>query len=171
MAFNFLKNILSKKEKGFSNQEIDEFVDYLKENNLTFKEEDLEKYESPETESDLELKEENKVRQEISERLAVSVNSPVKLLWNIYNEGQQDKDYFAPSEYIVDCAVETNEKINELKLAESPLAEFESFDDNQKDIIRFSDIVQRESVKCIKGIFSADSDIDKYMSDIDEKEF
>ena len=44
MAFNFLKNILSKKEKGFSNQEIDEFVDYLKENNLTFKEEDLEKY-------------------------------------------------------------------------------------------------------------------------------
>ena len=171
MAFNFLKNILSKKEKGFSNQEIDEFVDYLKENNLTFKEEDLEKYESPETESDLELKEENKVRQEISERLAVSVNSPVKLLWNIYNEGQQDKDYFAPSEYIVDCAVEANEKINELKLAESPLAEFESFDDNQKDIIRFSDIVQRESVKCIKGIFSADSDIDKYMSDIDEKEF
>ena len=89
MAFNFLKNILSKKEKGFSNQEIDEFVDYLKENNLTFKEEDLEKYESPETESDLELKEENKVRQESSERLAVSVNSPVKLLWNIYNEGQQ----------------------------------------------------------------------------------
>ncbi|MGN1482114.1 DUF342 domain-containing protein [Porcipelethomonas sp.] len=173
MAFDFLKNALFKKNKGFSDEEIDEFVGHLKENNLTFKEDDLKDYEVYEENADNELSETDKVRQEIADRLMISVNSPVKLLWNIFYSESDKDDFFSPVEYIIDPIVETNEKYNKIKAIYSDDAEYESFDDNQNEIIKFIGTVQKESLKITKELLHnyIEKNPEDYMTDMDTTAF
>lgn len=103
----------------------------------------------------------------IKKRLEISENSPLKLLWNVYNKNSEVK--FEPLEYVLKPIYETNIKLNELSESE----EYISFDDNQKEFVTYIKRVQSGAVKYLKQIFqsSVEGSIDDFSSDIDKLEF
>lgn len=170
MAMNFFKRGIFKKNKGFSDKEIDEFVDYLKTNNMTFNEESPEVSESSNSQPETNLNSENDIKQQILEYIGISLNSPIKLLWNIYNDNSENA-LFEPLEDIIDSVIETNLKINERN--ESETDEYIFIDDNQKDLKSYIDRIQTLSVKYIIELMReyVDGDITKYLSNIQIDDF
>lgn len=169
MAMNFFKRGIFKKNKGFSDQEIDEFVDYLKTNNMTFKEESEQSAESLEVQPESNADAEKDIKKQILEYIDISPNSPIKLLWNIYNNSENA--LFEPLKYVIDSVIETNIKINELN--ENDTEDYIIIDDNQKDLKNYIEHIQTLSVKYITELMQeyADGDITKYLSNIQINDF
>lgn len=163
MALNFFKKGIFKKDKGFSDKEIDEFVDNLKTNNMTFNAENADETGQKNTVNN----QEDKIRNQIIENIAVSENSPLKILWNIYNKNAENQT-FDPLEFIIDPVVETNKKINERSEGD----EYILLDDNQKDLAKYIERIQISSLKSVTELLCKciDKEIDEFCSDVQIKE-
>ncbi|MBQ8435414.1 MAG: hypothetical protein IJX24_05340, partial [Oscillospiraceae bacterium] len=103
----------------------------------------------------------------IKKRLEISVNSPLKLLWNVYYAKSEGN--FSPLEYVLKPIIETNTRLNEISESE----EYVSFDENQKDFLVFTKRIQSLSVKYLKEIISdsVEDDLDSFSKDIEIHEF
>jgi len=103
----------------------------------------------------------------ISEKIAISSNSPLKLLWNIYNSGSDAE--FKPLEYVLKPIIETNAKLNEISDSE----EYFVFDENQHEFLNFENQIQQASIKYIKQILHdcLEKNIEEFSKDIEIHEF
>lgn len=161
MAFEFLKKGLFKKNKDI--QKNNEQIDNLSENMVS-------EHSQQENEQVIESK---KTKEEIVkfifENMEISVNTPLKLLWNIFY--QNSDALFNPMEYAFEPIIQTNDKINEInEKMGKPIVEY---DENQEDMTGFIKRVQSSSLKLIKDLIqnSVKDDMDKFIGDIDIAEF
>ncbi len=156
MAFDFLKKGLFKKHK--ENTEYENLTSENAVNNAAEKETApvMPVYQTQE-------EKENAIR----ERLEISSNSPMKLLWNIYY-GKLDTQ-FKPLEYVLKPIIETNTKLNEISDSE----EYVSFDENQEEFLLFTKRVQASCVKYLKEIIqqSVKEGLDDFSKDIEIHDF
>lgn len=120
----------------------------------------------PKTEVEIYATQEDK-ENAIKKRLEISVNSPLKLLWNVYYAKSEGN--FSPLEYVLKPIIETNTRLNEISESE----EYVSFDENQKDFLVFTKRIQSLSVKYLKEIISdsVEDDLDSFSKDIEIHEF
>lgn len=155
MAFEFFKkNIFKKNQQQTEEKDVTVVPDEIVEPDMTHEE-------SKNHTTDEER--ENAIKK----RLEISENSPLKLLWNIYNKNSDAK--FDPLEYVLKPIMETNAKLNEL----SDLEEYINFDDNQKEFLAYIKRAQSGAVKYLKQIIqnSVEEDIDDFSADIDKVKF
>ncbi len=103
----------------------------------------------------------------IKERFAIPENSPLKLLWNVYNDKSEVE--FNPYEYVLKPIIETNTKLNELSESE----EYISFDENQEEFFVYIKRLQGAAIKFLKQIFSesVDDSVDSFLKGINIAEF
>ncbi len=151
MAFDFLKKALFKNSK---HQAVEE---------ETVKTPEI-KVEEPVTPKQITQEEKENA---IKERIEISSNTPLKLLWNVYYGKSEEK--FAPLDYITKPIIETNTKINELSNEE----EYVSFDENQEEFLVFVKHMQLTAVKFFKQIIheSIEADVDNFSNGIEINSF
>ncbi len=154
MAFEFLKKGLFKKNKDIQ-KDNEQIEDKQPENEQTIE--------------SLKTKTKEEIVKYIFDNMEISVNTPLKLLWNIFY--QNTDAIFNPMEYAFEPLIQANSKINEIN--EKMGRPVVDYDENQKDFAGFVKRVQSSSLKLTKDLIqnSVNDDLDKFIGDIDTAEF
>lgn len=162
MALDFFKKGFFKKNKKDENKALDNVKeDVYPEDKL---QENLD-----ETVKVMPKKSKDDIIKAIFNNLEISINSPLKLLWNIFYKNSSDIA-FNPMEYAFEPLIQANAKINEINEGNSK--EYIEYDDNQKNFAGFVNRIQSNSLKLIKELIqeSVTGGIDDFIHNIDSYE-
>ncbi|MGN0612702.1 MAG: DUF342 domain-containing protein [Porcipelethomonas sp.] len=165
MALDFFKKGLFKKNKG----ETDKGTDTEDAAEKTAEQEEKVQPETEAAAEPVQVKTAEQLESSIRERVDISVNSPLKLLWNIYNTDSDSG--FSPVEKMFQPILETNKRLNELN--ENENSGYIEYDENQREFLNFTKRIQSLSAKFIRDIIqeSVQGSFDDFFKGIDEAEF